>query len=106
MLPVTDAYTCPTCTHTLAKLCSVGDATYSMCERCGTLRVRIAGATEAVVYVPKLVERCRKYAASVLSSNIMPSEIRTSEWVRLGIAESINVPTDRLQHEQPREGQT
>ena len=91
---------CPTCDHTMHKLIGVGDYRYFLCPRCGTLKVEIDGAAEAVVYVPKLVERCRKYAVTVLPEasrfgHEIPGEVVRSEFHRLGITEAIYRPEER-----------
>lgn len=54
-----------------------------LCPRCGTVNV------DGEIYVPMLVERCRKYASGTRAEDFV------SEWFRLGIAEAINKPEDR-----------
>jgi hypothetical protein len=86
---------CPTCGHTLARLAASGRCDVYHCERCGTAVVRYAsGFSEA--YRPKLVNRCRAFAAKVLStSDVSGADFRWAEWRRLGIAESIDKLTKR-----------
>ncbi len=74
---------CPTCSHTMACLSSADICRPIFhCERCGTI---VAGVD---VYVPKLVERCRKFGVELGP--------RWNElWKWLGVAESINLPENR-----------
>lgn len=53
---------CPTCDHTMASLGYADGGTIWHCERCGTVKHHDQ-STDAPpkVYVPKLVERCRKF---------------------------------------------
>lgn len=78
---------CPTCTHSLARLCSSEGIGYLHCERCGTAVVSRAGVI-LNAYTPKLVERCRKFQDH--------GKIDFVVWHRLGIDESIWPPEDRL----------
>jgi hypothetical protein len=47
------------------------------------------------VYVPKLVERCRAFAADPLLPLLAVSGEVGKLWHRLGIAESLNIPENR-----------
>ncbi len=80
---------CPACDHTME--CVVPDLFW--CPRCGTIRARAdePGVANPLFLnqSPKLVERCREFAATATGSNLL------SCWHRLGIAESINTPENR-----------
>jgi hypothetical protein len=65
-----------------------GSMKITHCERCGTLRVERTDVW-ADTYVPKLVGRCRVFAAT-----LGPSWGHL--WVKLGIAESVNLPGRRF----------
>ena len=86
---------CPTCGHTMAKLCvsQQGDSHFH-CERCGTVVVETGDTIDPRdVYVPKLVERCREYEGEFDKENI--AQFYRNTWNRLGIRESIHSPEDR-----------
>lgn len=73
---------CPSCSHTLQ---GIGYGMYH-CPRCGTLtNCPIDGA----VSVPALVQRCRDFAPALTTYQV-------ETWNRLGIAESINTPAERV----------
>jgi hypothetical protein len=74
---------CPTCDHTLAGLSDK----WFHCDRCGTA-VYDPDGENPDVYVPKLVERCRTFGATL-------GRAWSALWYQQGIAESINVPTER-----------
>lgn len=83
---------CPTCGHTLASITShmqgpADSISIWHCERCGTLAVS-HGGIKLEVYRPKLVDRCRDYAAENKS-------FLGLGWVALGIFESIRPPGER-----------
>ena len=82
---------CPTCDHTMNYFGETpGEKTIYWCPRCGTLRY---DQEAPVVHRPKLVERCREFGPT-----IYPRSVHAwNDWVRLGIAESINLPGDRPQ---------
>jgi uncharacterized Zn finger protein len=84
---------CPTCSHTLGRLCVHEGMAFAHCERCGTVTVTILdanpGSDNPRVYVPKLVERCREFERIRAT---LPTVI---DWKRLGIAESIRCHEDR-----------
>ena len=105
---------CPTCDHTMELLHSPGtdcEPRIFQCPRCGTTKKTtlvlardghggksVADVSE-VVFVPKLVERCREFEGWMSSQGkdlrrFYPEGIR-EELHRLGIAESINLPGDR-----------
>lgn len=81
---------CPTCDHTMELVGRMGSEEYPQClfhcPRCGT--VRQGGS----VYVPKLVERCRKFQERIPKGLISSSQ---KSWQSLGIAESIWPPSER-----------
>lgn len=78
---------CPTCDHTM-QYCGVhGDNFMYWCPRCGTIQGRF-GEKLSDSYRPKLVDRCIAYRDS-------GRFMRESEWVRLGIQESICLPAER-----------
>lgn len=81
---------CPTCSHTVAKLCDADGLTYLHCERCGTLCAVVADGTIRDAYVPRLVERCRAFRAG---ANL--TERQRERWHAFGLDESINRPEDR-----------
>lgn len=71
---------CPTCDHTMERV--VGDVTW--CPRCGTIQV-----DDADVGVPKLVQRCRRFAREPMTPE------QAAAWHRIGLTESINTPENR-----------
>ena len=83
---------CPTCDHTLGRLCIHERMCFDLCDRCGTVTVTILDANPGPdnprVYVPKLVERCRQYEIECLFST-------RGNWDRVGIRESIHTPANR-----------
>lgn len=83
---------CPTCDHTM-HLLSAPTAQAAIrkdwwCPRCGTLVTEQPNGlvVHRDVAVPKLVDRCRQFAAGGLDEDA---------WYGLGIAESINLPHQR-----------
>ncbi len=86
---------CDSCGHTMQPL----DASvWFWCPRCGSIRMQGGMHPEA----PKLVERCREFRAARHPSfkaevGIFGDPVLAAEWVRLGIAEAINVSGDRPQ---------
>lgn len=94
---------CPTCDHTMEGLGQNDRAdNIFLCPRCGTVKIDAFGQHGDKVYVPKLVERCRKFIG-VIGANFVHGSKEASaalpaietEWYRVGIAESINTPKDR-----------
>jgi hypothetical protein len=83
---------CPTCDGILTRMCAQEDMRFFHCEVCGTLFVAIEGH-DPLVYVPKLVERCREFEQTPFMVNIAGK--LWAAWRRLGIAESINTPDNR-----------
>lgn len=88
---------CPTCDHTMHSL-SAADHTATLpmfwCPRCGTVRI---GDTHSDT--PKLVERCRTFAAEEFAT-YSPEKGHgvtspPARWRSSGIAESINLPDER-----------
>jgi hypothetical protein len=74
------------------------------CPRCGTLKMETVeqlgpgGSNPSIretFYVPKLVERCRAFAADALLPLLAVQGEVGKLWHRLGIMESINKPEDR-----------
>jgi hypothetical protein len=51
---------CPTCDHSMAALGYCNGGTWYHCERCGTVKHADTFTGAVTVYVPKLVERCRR----------------------------------------------
>lgn len=85
---------CPSCGHTLARICTEAETVdHWHCERCGTMVARYPNGHENV-YVPKLVERCRQFEQAEIRA-LDPLHPAPKLWHRLGIAESINVPSNR-----------
>lgn len=80
---------CPTCDGTLAKLFAEEGRSWSHCSRCGTVTVCLDGTDHRDVYAPALVERCRKFGATL-------GPAWGALWHRLGIAEAVNVPGERV----------
>ncbi len=82
---------CPTCDHTMEGLGYCDGGMIFHCERCGTVTHAVATSLGPNrVYVPRLVDRCRRY------EDMMRSERADAyQWRRIGIAESINVPGKR-----------
>lgn len=84
---------CPTCDHTMAMIVNSPPHSFHHCPRCGTVKHNTHGHSAfsvAAVYVPTLVERCRKFATTQIGCGD-----NAALWNRLGIAESINLPADR-----------
>ncbi len=80
---------CVTCDNT-AEYCGSG---VFHCSRCGTM-VTTSSTGETVVHVPKLVQRCRKFAESFMGTPADARELRRL-WHALGINESIHLPEGR-----------
>ncbi len=81
---------CPTCSHAMEAVQTEPTRIFH-CHRCGTLKQEFpTGACAARWWAPRLVERCREFEATILSSTI-----RRVDWHRLGIAEAICLPEDR-----------
>ncbi len=82
---------CPTCSHTMEAFAGGGpedELTRFLCPRCGTVKVTEPDVPDEI-YVPKLVERCREFQAT------LGPLLNGTIWCRLGIAESINTPERR-----------
>ena len=79
---------CPTCDHTMHQMgCRSTDLPFFWCPRCGTIKT-----CDAVVGVPVLIDRCRKFQDEALGDSPVAS---TKTWFTLGIPESINIPAER-----------
>lgn len=86
---------CPTCDGTMASLGYADGGTIWHCERCGTIKHdNFYVDAPAKVYVPKLVERCRRFATLLPAIELSPAKV-ADEWRHIGIAESINLPANR-----------
>ena len=82
---------CNTCDHTMESIRGGNeDLRLFLCPRCGTVKIEDANETEPIVYVPKLVERCREFERRI---GIRP--VVEGLWHSLGIRESINRPEER-----------
>lgn len=82
---------CPTCGHTMEKFLGSDpedELNGWLCPRCGTLKMEDANATEPTIYVPKLVERCRRFEP-LMSIDLLKC------WHSLGLYESIHLPAER-----------
>lgn len=92
---------CPTCDHTMHAIGITGGGPTFLCLRCGTfIQYFSIGSPERNLYVPKLVERCRKFRKTRHPSfkaevGIFGDPVLAAEWERSGIAESINTPENR-----------
>ena len=84
---------CPTCDHTMQRLNGDVNMFYFWCPRCGTLVENSRG--ELTQEAPKLVNRCREFEASCYQASGWRDTSHYKRWVSIGIAESINVPTER-----------
>jgi transcription elongation factor Elf1 len=83
---------CPTCDHAVSSLGATDGVIHYHCPRCGTVVAHYLATPGAVsVYVPMLVDRCRKFEAVV--RGVDNGAVR--RWHSYGIAESINVPAGR-----------
>ena len=80
---------CPTCDHTMESLGVCDEAVVYLCPRCGTVKHGSDFDGKPLVYVPKLVERCRALEPTVLDSTI------EFAWKHSGVSESINLPENR-----------
>ncbi len=78
---------CKTCNHTVHSV-AVG---MWWCPRCGTLQDE--GAPPGDTYVPQLVRHCRELERDYILCDEYPP--LTTDWARLGLAESINTPDRR-----------
>ena len=78
---------CPTCDHTMKKISKPFSDPLSVfwCPRCGT----ISGGFNTEV--PNLVERARAFENGLGTDEASGA----SNWIRLGIGESINLPGER-----------
>ncbi len=80
---------CPTCDHTMHSI-NAADTKAAFpifwCPRCGTVKI-----SEEHNYPPMLVERCRAFEKDIPGNVISEMAV----WKRLGIAESINTPSER-----------
>ena len=83
---------CPTCDHTMHHI-GGEDRRHFWCPRCGTI-VTVVSETFTDTTKPKLVERCRTFQDEVLLEGVANTPT-VSAWVRLGIMESINTPSER-----------
>lgn len=83
---------CPTCDHTMH---CIGHGIF-WCPRCGTLK---GNDPLGQVSIPALVDRCRRFAAEGNTQSYFLGKSKydhaDEEWRKLGIAESINVPSER-----------
>lgn len=81
---------CPTCSHTMQCLWNDdGDGVFH-CPRCGTVQW-FEDSHPTKVIVPKLVERCRTFEATITGVCAEHS----FQWKSLGVAESIYRPEER-----------
>lgn len=84
---------CPSCGHTMhgiGHVPAVGGEPVFWCPRCGTLEDHTNGIMD--VGTPKLVERCREFEKG---REMRDDDNVFSKWHMLGIAESINLPSNR-----------
>lgn len=89
---------CPTCDHTMESFAGGGpedERARYLCPRCGTVVVTEPGEADEI-YVPKLVERCRMFAAELLLRGIWVQQDLLALLSGHGIAECINPPGRRL----------
>ncbi len=89
---------CVTCGHTMqgvGEVPAVGGSPIFWCPRCGTLATVDDGLGTLNYETPKLVERCRQFAADPLLPLLAVSGTVGRLWNRLGIAESINTAANR-----------
>jgi len=85
---------CDTCGHTMHSMgCRTTDLPFFWCPRCGTIKT-----CDAVVGVPALPERCRRFR-DLAENGMGLSPASAALWHRLGIAEAINLPQDRPKDE-------
>jgi hypothetical protein len=66
------------------------------CPRCGTLKRsnRVTEGPMDFVFIPKLVERCKKFIGIFIASFYGKDAIY-AHWHQTGIEESINIPEER-----------
>lgn len=96
---------CPTCDHTMDNVCREDTPVASgqlvvtrrvyYCPRCGTMTILHDATGRVDTYVPKIVERCRKFEKEVVVGMFRPGEAPRDDWTQIGIAESINPPGKR-----------
>lgn len=83
---------CPTCSCTLQNLGLDAGPELNVrvfwCPRCGTIRREVGDWSADDV--PRLVGRCRQFAAAMVSG-----VCHATDWIRLGISEAINKPGER-----------
>lgn len=87
---------CPTCDHTMHNIGTNRSHQVFWCPRCGTIRDRNPHSTDEVreTAVPMLVQRCRDYHDEAFGC---VTTRHVDLWRRCGIAESINLPTNRTE---------
>lgn len=95
---------CPTCDHTLARICVHEDMDIVSCDRCGTLVIRILSRPENPginprVYVPKLVGRCRFLEETVATDpqygDVYAGKLIQALMRQTGVTEAIHKTEDR-----------
>lgn len=83
---------CPTCSHTMARVAN-GHTIIWHCERCGTIKAE-RGMGPVDIYVPQLVERITRFR-DLAENGMGLSPASAALWHRLGISESIAIPSKR-----------
>ncbi len=76
--------TCNNCDHTM-QCVSIG---MFWCPRCGTIK-------NEMIFTPMLVKRCRDFETDPLLPLLLLGGEVFQVWRRLGIVESIHVPSER-----------
>jgi tRNA(Ile2) C34 agmatinyltransferase TiaS len=81
---------CPTCDHTLS---GIGYGVFH-CHRCGTL---VNHPVDGCVYVPAVVQRCRKFRVSLrsMAKGSTVAHDLVSDWRQLGLDEATERPEGR-----------
>lgn len=84
---------CETCGHTMQSLTGMRPDRIFWCQRCGTLKMECGSFSESVP--PLLIERVRRFRELCNGGTGLLYD-SAALWHRLGIAESIELPDNRL----------
>ncbi len=86
---------CPTCSADMPILVPGPMLSYYLCERCGTVCAFNKSGERRHTFIPKLVERCRRFKKEMDDAFAVQGMFNVSLWDSLGIEESIHLPEER-----------